>query len=64
MRKWIAFVIVVSVSFVSVVALQAFTNDTRPTAQKTTQLTLAQKKAKKSSAPSKKKKTFRRRVTN
>lgn len=64
MRKWILVVTVVSVSFALVVAQQAFTNDTQPSVQKTTVIALAQKKAEKASSPSKKKKTFRRRVPN
>ena len=64
MRKWITLVTVVSVSFALFAAQQAFTNDTQPSAQKTTVIALAQKKAEKPSSPSKKKKTFRRRVPN
>ncbi len=64
MRKWIALVTVVSVSFALFAAQQAFTNDTQPSAQKTTLIALAQKKSEKSASPSKKKKTFRRRVPN
>ena len=64
MRKWIVFVTVAPVSFALVVTQQAFTNDTQPAVQKTTVIALAQKNAEKPSSPSKKKKTFLRRVPN
>ena len=63
MKKWFSLVAVVSVSFALIVAQQAFTNDTQPSVQETV-IVLAQKKAEKSSSPSRKKKTFRRRVPN
>ena len=62
MRKWIALVTVISVSFALVATQQAFTSDTQSSVQKTTLIALAQKKAEKSSSSSKK--TFRRRVPN
>ena len=64
MTKLLVLVVVVSVSFAMVAAEQGFTNDTQPSAQKTTVIALVQKKAEKSSSSSKKKKTFRRRVPN
>ena len=72
MRKWIALVTVVSVSFALFAAQQAFTNDTQPSAQKATLIALAQKNSKPAPPSSKpapppskaQRKAFRRRVPN